>query len=49
VNEAVGQQAPRELIRLAHPAFVERHIGALQDACGVAVGLTMTYQPDRHA
>jgi hypothetical protein len=47
--ETASQQAPRELRHLTHPAFVERHVGLLQNARGVAVSLTMTYEQDRHA
>jgi hypothetical protein len=49
VNETVVRQAPRELLRLTHPPLVERHVGALQNARGVAVSLTMTHEQDRHA
>jgi hypothetical protein len=48
VNETVGGQAPGKPLRLTHAAFVERHVGALQNAGRVAVGLTMTHEQDRH-
>src|ERR1700737_1378903 len=49
VMPALSEQAPRELFRLTHPAFVERYVGALQNARCIAVGLTMTHEQDRHA
>jgi hypothetical protein len=48
VNETVIEQALREPFRLTEPAFVERHIGALQNARSVAGSLTMTHEQDRH-
>jgi hypothetical protein len=45
----MSAQAPRELFGLTHPAFVERYVGALQNARRVAVSLAMTHEQDRHA
>jgi hypothetical protein len=49
VNEAVRGQAPRDQLRLAHSAFVERHVGPLQDTRRVAVGLAVTHNQNAHA
>src|SRR6266540_2152844 len=40
-SETVREQASRKLLRLTHPAFVERHVGALQNARCVTISLTM--------
>src|SRR6266436_1908533 len=48
VNETVIEQASRELFRLTDAAFVERHVGALQNARCVAGSLTMTHEQNRH-
>ena len=48
MNETVSRQACRKLIGLTYPTFVERHVGALQNPCRVAVGLAMAHQQDRH-
>ena len=34
----------RELFGLTHAALVERHVGALQNTCRVAVGLTVAHE-----
>jgi hypothetical protein len=44
----VCEQAPRKLLRLTHPAFVERHVGALQNTPSVAVSLAMTHEQNGH-
>lgn len=49
VDETASEQALCEQLRLTHPAFVERHVRALQNARGIAVGLTMTHEQNRHA
>jgi hypothetical protein len=45
----VIKQATRELFRLADAAFVERHVGALQNARCIAVSLAMTHEQNRHS
>jgi hypothetical protein len=45
----VSGQALREPFRLTHAAFVERNVGALQNARRIALGLAMAHEQYCHA